>query len=492
MVLVAYGGLLFAPAAHAASLYTGLIPLNVAILAAVVLSEAFTVAKRIGFALILPGVLGIVWGAGGTIGSRQNIGHALFIGAGILWACYTVAMRKARLEGLHAAAIAAVGSLVSYVPVYAINSGTSLANAPWRDVALQAFVQGLLTAVISLLLYGRAVSILGASNGAAFAALCPAMTALLAIPILGEWPATIDWIAILLISCGVYFVSGGPLPARRMSAVRLVRLLMGISVCVVIMAAGLVNADDPKLTVFAAGSLREALGAIAEDFGAAHKIQIRTEFGPSGRMRERIEHGEHADLFASADIGHARTVVEEGRATVMAMFARNSICALIPQTLGLTEATIVDKLLDPATRIGISTPKVDPLGDYTIDVYRRINQEHAGAADDLMARSTVIGVPPGGPEPRSGDTFADALQDGSVDLEILYCSGRDRFARLLPTATMTPFPPALQVGPEYALAVLKNCDPLAAELALYMLSPKGQATLASSGFIPASLPQADR
>jgi molybdate transport system substrate-binding protein len=105
-----------------------------------------------------------------------------------------------------------------------------------------------------------------------------------------------------------------------------VRLLISISVCIVIVAADLVRAEDRKLTVFAAGSLREALGAIADEFGAAHKIQIRTEFGPSGRMRERIEHGEQADLFASADIGHARTLVEQGRATVMAMFARNSIC----------------------------------------------------------------------------------------------------------------------------------------------------------------------
>jgi molybdate transport system substrate-binding protein len=72
------------------------------------------------------------------------------------------------------------------------------------------------------------------------------------------------------------------------------------------------------------------------------------------------------------------------------------------------------------------------------------------------------------------------------------CSGRDRFAKLLPTATMIPFPRGLQVGPEYALAVLKNGDPLAAELALYVLSPKGQAILARSGFIPVSLPQADR
>lgn len=86
MVLISYGGLLFAPAAHAASLYTALIPLYVAILAAIVLGESFTAAKRIGLVLIVAGVLGIVWGAGGTIGSRQNIGHVMFIAAGMLWA----------------------------------------------------------------------------------------------------------------------------------------------------------------------------------------------------------------------------------------------------------------------------------------------------------------------------------------------------------------------------------------------------------------------
>ena len=215
MVLVANAGLLYAPAAHAGALFPGVMPLQVAILAALVISEPFTGAKRIGFSLILAGALGMVWGTGGTIGSEQNIGHALFLAAGFLWACYTVAMRKARLEGLHAAAIAAVGALLTYVPAYAFCTGASLIYAPWRDVALQAVVQGLLTAVISLVLYGRAVSILGASSGAALAALCPAMTALFAIPVLGEWPTMIDWIAIILISVGVYFVSGGPIPMRE-------------------------------------------------------------------------------------------------------------------------------------------------------------------------------------------------------------------------------------------------------------------------------------
>jgi drug/metabolite transporter (DMT)-like permease len=219
MVLVSYGGLLFAPAAHAASLYTALIPLCVAILAAVVLGEAFTVAKRIGLVLIVAGVLGIVWGAGGTIGSQQNVGHAMFICAGVLWAGYVVALRKARLDGLHAAAVAAVGSLIIYVPVYAVIFGISLFDAPWHDLALQAFVHGLLVAVISFFCIGRAVSILGASNGSAFAALAPAITAILAIPLLGEWPATSDWIAMLLISGGVYIASGAPLPVRRVGHV---------------------------------------------------------------------------------------------------------------------------------------------------------------------------------------------------------------------------------------------------------------------------------
>lgn len=214
LVLASYGGLVFAPAAHAASLFTALIPLYVAIVAAVVLGEAFTIAKRIGLVLIVTGVLGIVWGAGGIIGSHQNIGHAMFIGAGMVWAGYIVAMRKARLDGLHAAAIAAVGSLIIYVPLYATISGGSLFDAPWRDLALQAFVHGFLVAVISFVCIGRAVSILGASNGSAFAALAPSITAILAIPVLGEWPATSDWIAMLLISGGVYIASGGPLPAR--------------------------------------------------------------------------------------------------------------------------------------------------------------------------------------------------------------------------------------------------------------------------------------
>jgi drug/metabolite transporter (DMT)-like permease len=213
MVLLANAGLMFAPAAHAGALFPGVMPLQVAILATFFVGESFLPLKRLGLLLIAGGALGIVLGTGGTIGSWQNLGQALFLASGLLWASYTIALKKARLDGLHAASIAAVGSLVAYVPVYAAVAGMPLVNAPWRDVAIQAVVQGLLTAIVSLMLYGRAVTLLGASSGAAFAALCPVLTAVLAIPVLGEWPTPTEWIALVLISMGVYFVSGGPLPA---------------------------------------------------------------------------------------------------------------------------------------------------------------------------------------------------------------------------------------------------------------------------------------
>ena len=215
MVLVANAGLLYAPAAHGGALFPGVMPLMVAILASIVLREQCSAARRTGLLLILVGVLAILGFAGAQIGSPENVGHAFFIAAAVLWAFYTVAMRYAGIDGLHAAAIAAGASLSVYVPVFAIFGPGNLGHAPLRDVAVQALVQGVLTAVVSLMLYGYAVTLLGAASGAAFGALCPVMTALLAIPVLGEWPAPRDWIGIGFISIGVYFVSGGPLPDRR-------------------------------------------------------------------------------------------------------------------------------------------------------------------------------------------------------------------------------------------------------------------------------------
>jgi len=204
-------------------------------------------------------------------------------------------------------------------------------------------------------------------------------------------------------------------------------------------------ADD--LVVYGAGSLREAIGQIAAEFGQARGLAVTTQFGPSGRMRERIEKGERVDLFTSADVGHARKLVEDGRASVMAVFARNTVCLLSPAKFGATTGTVLDKLLAPGVWVGVSPPKVDPLGDYTVRLFGLVDHVRPGSAAALQSRAVVLDTPPGAPPPKSGDTDADAILDGRVDASIVYCSGRDRYARLLPDATLVQFPPDLQVGP---------------------------------------------
>jgi drug/metabolite transporter (DMT)-like permease len=80
---------------------------------------------------------------------------------------------------------------------------------PLAEIAVQAIFQGVLVTIVSLFLYGRAVAILGASGGAAFGALVPALSGLFAIPFLGERPSGTDWAGIVLVSAGVCLASGG-------------------------------------------------------------------------------------------------------------------------------------------------------------------------------------------------------------------------------------------------------------------------------------------
>jgi drug/metabolite transporter (DMT)-like permease len=164
-------------------------------------------------------VLLVAWnttGAGQSWSTGRALGAALAALAALMWAVFTLVMRRAELEPLHAAALVSVGSLAGYLPLYLAWRGAALAQAPPAELAIQVIFQGVLVTIVSLLLYGRAVAILGASGGAAFGALVPALSALIAIPLLGEWPGAAEWLGIVVISAGVYLASGGLLPTRRM------------------------------------------------------------------------------------------------------------------------------------------------------------------------------------------------------------------------------------------------------------------------------------
>ena len=87
-------------------------------------------------------------------------------------------------------------------------------------------------------------------------------------------------------------------------------------------------ADAAPVQVYAAGSLREAFTEIARDHEARTGQKVALTFGASGLLRERIEKGEPAQVFASADTDHPQRLAARGGWQAPVMFTRNALCAL--------------------------------------------------------------------------------------------------------------------------------------------------------------------
>ena len=199
-VLVAALGLRYAPAADLGALSPGCMPLFVALIAATMVGDKPSTTQKFGLSLILVGALIMIGWHGSAWNLSRTFGDAAFLMAAFLTACFTVIMQQAKLDPIHAAALVSTGSLVIYAPIYFALHGTRLVHVPLSDVAVQVFFQGVVVSILSLVLYGHAVAILGASGGSAYGALVPALSALLAVPLLGEWPNRTDWLGIVLIS----------------------------------------------------------------------------------------------------------------------------------------------------------------------------------------------------------------------------------------------------------------------------------------------------
>jgi ABC-type molybdate transport system substrate-binding protein len=103
-------------------------------------------------------------------------------------------------------------------------------------------------------------------------------------------------------------------------------------------------------------------------------------------MRERIETGAKVDVFTSADIGHAAKLVADGKASVMAMFARNDLCLLAPADhVQAGSVGALDALLKDSVKIGVSPARIDPLGDYTVQLFDVADKVKPGSGQRCAA-----------------------------------------------------------------------------------------------------------
>jgi ABC-type molybdate transport system substrate-binding protein len=265
----------------------------------------------------------------------------------------------------------------------------------------------------------------------------------------------------------------------------LARVLLATALVVSSAAA---RADEP-LRLFAAGSLRGAMTEIARSYTAAAGAAVTPTFGSSGLLRERIEREGGADVFASADTGHPDTLAAAGRAAPPVVFARNRLCALVAPGVEVTRETLLERMLDPAVKLGTSTPKADPSGDYAWQVFELAEKIRPGAFATLDRKALKLTGGPSLPTTTPDrSVYGVMLAERKADIFLAYCTAGLDVVREVPGSRVMQLPESLAVGASYSLTVVNGARPGANRLALYILSRPAQEILAKYGFTPVALP----
>jgi ABC-type molybdate transport system substrate-binding protein len=188
-------------------------------------------------------------------------------------------------------------------------------------------------------------------------------------------------------------------------------------------------------------------------------------------------------VFASADTDHPRRLAANGHWQAPVVFVRNALCALTAEKIGATPQTLLSTMLNPAVRLGTSTPKADPAGDYAWVLFRKAEGVRQGAYASLDAKALKLtggADSPKGPVGRS--IYAWVMDEGQADVFLTYCTNAVAAQKEVPRLQVVQLPSELQVGAAYALT-LGTSAPMSAQLfAQALLQPPAQEVFKRFGF----------
>ena len=277
--------------------------------------------------------------------------------------------------------------------------------------------------------------------------------------------------------------------AARLNAWGVSSLMLGAAVlsgCATQQGAAPVKAPaagaDP-VQVYAAGSLRDALTEIARDHEARTGQKVVLTFAASGLLRERIEQGAPAQVFASADTKHPQRLANQGQWQAPVIFTRNTLCALAQSAVAVTPDTLLSTMLQPQVQLGISTPKADPAGDYAWALFQKADALQPGATVRLETKALQLtGGAQSAQAPAGRNTYAWVMEQNRADVFLTYCTNAVAARAEVPSLQVVAVPEALQVGAAYGLTVRAGASAQAQAFAQAVLQPPAQAVFRRLGF----------
>lgn len=243
------------------------------------------------------------------------------------------------------------------------------------------------------------------------------------------------------------------------------------------------DAPNVAVKIHAAGSLREALTRITRNYQARTGQTFELTFGASGLLREGLEKGAQADIFASADVDHPTRLAASGHWSSPTVFVKNALCALTSAQVLASSANLLPTMLQADIRVGTSTPKSDPSGDYTWALFRKADGLVTGAYATLDRKALKLTGAADSPQAPKGRSFyAWAMDEGQADVFVTYCTNTVAAQVEVPRLKVVQFPASLQVQAAYGLTVKKSASTDAVAFAAAIREADAQNVFRALGF----------
>lgn len=201
--LLMYSGLSEAPVAYAGVFANGSLPVFSALLILTVKRSAPSKKQVLGIAIILIG--SVLLSLPGLSNGGDNVlqGIALFLLASVVLSVYLFGVQYWRVTPQQALALITLPNALVFLPLWYFFLPSGMTEASVSEIAFQAAFQGIGPGFLAVLLFATATIHLGPTATAAFSAAVPAGAAVLAMPVLGEFPTPLAWLGVVIVSCGL-------------------------------------------------------------------------------------------------------------------------------------------------------------------------------------------------------------------------------------------------------------------------------------------------
>jgi len=201
---IASSGFQYSSATHGGVIIPGTIMLTGLFASHFFLGDRLNRYRLMGAFGIILGLALLALGAPDSDGGRSSLtGDLMFFTAGVLWTGYTLLLRVWPMDPVIVTARIAFVSLIWVMLALPFTGAGDFSSVPTGMLVIQIVWQGIISAVLAIILFNKGVAILGAARASVLNALIPVISTILAFVVLAEVPTGLEQAGLISILLGI-------------------------------------------------------------------------------------------------------------------------------------------------------------------------------------------------------------------------------------------------------------------------------------------------